>query len=1128
MNKHNNHIKELSAEAMEDINSISASKFSTINAHSKKINSEDLPPLEDLPMGIRKNLDESKFSALSDDEDVGDIIEINVGSDIPEEDIPHFSALDDAPVEPALPPFMNASVPNAQDPFSDPAFLAAQTAKPTFYQQGIQQQSPQERPMQQIQQPIELPLDPLPPQEQDLGYVPPGISQPYEQRLDKRDRFHIEKEEIERRTQEIWGNSEPVEQRGSNYATGGIPDSNNDAQIHTHITNSPIEPIAKPSFSLAPESSKATVAPAANAGPSTLINGYKYDLQNKSQAEVRQGLDRIIQKTSQNMKPHNVERNGGSIVAADMYKGSRYEANAKSKNNQQINTKISGLGLRKAPESTRDPDSLVNTVIMHGTPKQSTPLNFNSRSHGSSVTASQLKNTGKNTKTILSDSKGRIIEDKKPHIPSTVAPHKSNTKAQAIDFSFASKSTNITSTAQESTPVTLTEREPHTPVISLDSMLQPVETAPKEIKSVIKNTKSNVNVNISDFDFDKNAKRSREEQIDELDNLLSSLEDIEASKKEVRPKLFDVPDLFESTKELPKEQGPLKIKPDFYTTSDNKPTILDINPLENPPSVNNKVDDKNLDVELPELTSDKNQQSSESLSELQELGHALRSITDSLSAAQKSQQDSNETTSSGVVAPIDAFSNLVASADERFSTGGETTTNTTTATTTNNAAVDEPSAAAQDNEELSVSAYIAQAQSALMQCSYLGHSGLDLGTIERFNLGYDGSYQIEDGSWWQALIVPLSEHSFVAYNGDTLLTSTTGEPERRYVCQCDCLNLQLLNGQELEDPIFICAYELDALALESLGVQALSLGSPYNVMTVLNCLQNLCNSRDLRQIFKAPCYLCLPSNALWQGALDALMAAFNTLQLEAHPLDLTNSCPTIYQALALNKKSLLKQLLSIQDHYSAKPTPFTIASSMPPSSAGLVLNLESLVKLELAPTLYALSASSIELSRLVMASLVMSKFSPLVYAGSTMQWQMLCSLLGGNHEFSPQKNSPFLQLVGYKAKFLSMPWEMSLAKIDEHIVQGLQAQKNSSEGSCAFMIDTFGYDNSLCTSLAPRFAQLAMEFNTPIVAWCSQEQKTIFSGNAFQSIEMSQGSPNQIIFKTVDSACVQHMFTTAN
>lgn len=1091
---------------------------------------------------------------------------------------------------------------NISDPFSDPAFLAAQTAKPSFYQDQKPARSYQRH------------------EDHDLGYISPGKHNKnhYGTEHNEAESFVFNKEEVERRTQEIWGHNNPE-------ANQFDPS----AQLSTeHTTVVEHDPTPVKELNADYQNNEQPVRLLNPEAPSTLINGYIYDLQNKSQSEVRSGLDRIIQKTSQAMIANQDARahsHDGSILASDMFKGSRYEHNISEFNrNHQVNTKISGLVAKynasknnskpnnmgssnQAPQlrSNHSPNNQgdVSTVISQSSNIPASPSYY--ESNQIPQTAYYAGKGSKNYKTIMSDSNNRLVSADNFGRTSLVTNDKES--SSVIDFSFGSKQREPSSvTANSHTQITKFGDERHanqaqaiSPTVNLDSMLMPAAATPPS-SSDSKGTKS-TNVDMSSFNFDldkgaanltastlsqvayplddnnndhKNVKAASSNNSHDLDILLPSLDDdLQDQLNPPRCKLFDAPDLFESSQDnIKKDDGPIKIKPDFYTTSNNKPAIVDINPLENPNEISTKVDHKNLDMELPELKDDKSLHSFESLSGLKDLGQALRSLADSLQPHQSNEDiDFNPlseplpsdpkfkiSTEAYDTPPIDAFSSLMASADERF--GNNKTLNKEAKVEqvkdkqpepqiVNPAPVETKSSIARDSsvgvatnmspQNVSGS-YLAKAKGMVGQCQYLQHSGLDLATIERFNLGFDPFYHVEENNPnqgympnsinWQALIIPLSQDSFVAYNSANILQNPTGEPERRYVGSNQCFNLQLLNGSVVNKPLFICSNELDALALESLGCHALALGIPYNVMMVLTCLQNLCANQDIKNIIQSQCYLCLPNNDQnWYAAQQALVSAFQTLQLPLSCTDLTCSCPSIYQALIFNKTQLLSNVMAIQGSYSLPKehnATINIAPSALTNTKGLVLSLESLAKLEISNTLYALSSSSIALSRLVLASLIENKFRPLVYAGSTMQWQMLCSLLSSQQGLVQIVNSPLKQLLGYKAKFLEMPWEMNVIKIDEVIRAGLQAQANSQEGAAAFMIDTSGYDQSLCTSLAPRFAQLAMEFNTPIVVWCTQEQKSIFSGNAFQSIEMAQGSPNEIIFRTIDNACRLHMFST--
>lgn len=1170
-----------------------------------------------------------------------------------------------------------------KDPFSDPAFLAAQTAKPSFYQeQGHKRMNHHN-------------------ETNELGYVSPGIHSRTitEPNPALEESFIVDKEDVERRTKEIWGDRNNLEAYKHHQPQHTITTTPQDAmasQPNAQMANTQMPamaPVAANTNNLEPtagdgEQPLRLLNPDA---PSTLINGYVYDLQNKSQAEVRSGLDRIIQKTSQAMIANQEARahsNDGTILASDMFKGSRHEHNiAQFNRNHQVNTKISGLvasynaAKNKQAQAQASAGTIPNAsaqtnaapVLHHSTPNTdiSTVISQGSNNvvekkpdASRQVPQSAFAGRGsKNYNTIMSDSHNRLVSTDN-YGRNSQGNHKVDSNSN-IDFSFGVNNSKLREpssvTANAHTQITKFSDGQSTqgqdvessnaikpttttnigPTVNIDSILMPASSSVEshhsnnELSSESKAT----NVDLSSFNFDidkgvsnfssssvsqvatplehnKNLKDEIKKASYELDSLLPSLDDeLQDNNSMPRCKLFDAPDLFESSQDnIKDEAGPLKIKPDFYTTSNDKPAIVDINPLETNSEIATKVDHKNLDMELPELKDDKSLHTFESLSGLKDLGQALRSLADSLQPPHsednidfnplsapveknpefKISKEQNDNTT------IDAFSSLMASADERFGKGSKKDNEAKIAPqsqsmersqpTQGNLGIPAPAAQAapamdalaapapaqaaaaaaaaaapqgqafitpdgntntfinqaQGSQDLAMgqstmlSAYLMKAKSQVGQCQYLQHSGLDGATIERFNLGFDAFYRVDEPNInanympqafnWQALIVPLNEDSFVAYNSDTILQNTTGEPERRYVGQGQCFNLNLLNGSPINKPLFICANELDALALESLGCKALALGIPYNVMSVLTCLQNLCSTKNIKDIMLAPCYLCLPNNnQMWQRAQEALVSAFQTLQLPLNVEDLTCSCPSIHQALVFNKTALLSKLMVLQasaQESMQSHAALNIAPSSLSNTNGLVLSLENLAKLELSNTLYALSSSSISLSRLVLASLIENKFSPLVYVGSNMQLQMLCSLLSNQQGLVPIANTPLVQLTGYKAKFLPMPWEMNLTKIDEAIRAGLQAQQMSSEGVAPFMIDTFGYDQTLCTSLAPRFAQLAMEFNTPFVVWCTQEQKNIFSGNAFQSIEMAQGSPNEIIFRTIDNACRLHMFST--
>ncbi len=919
------------------------------------------------------------------------------------------------------------------DPFSDPAFLAAQTAKPSFYQeQGHKRMNHHN-------------------ETNELGYVSPGIHSRTitEPNPALEESFIVDKEDVERRTKEIWGDRNNLEAYKHHQPQHTITTTPQDAmasQPNAQMANTQMPamaPVAANTNNLEPtagdgeqplrllnpdapstlingyvydlqnksqaevrsgldriiqKTSQAMIANqearAHSNDPSTLINGYVYDLQNKSQAEVRSGLDRIIQKTSQAMIANQEARahsNDGTILASDMFKGSRHEHNiAQFNRNHQVNTKISGLVasynaaknkqaqaqasagtipnasaqtnaapvlhhstpntdistvisqgsnnvVEKKPDASRQvPQSAfagsqtnAAPVLHHSTPNTdiSTVISQGSNNvvekkpdASRQVPQSAFAGRGsKNYNTIMSDSHNRLVSTDN-YGRNSQGNHKVDSNSN-IDFSFGVNNSKLREpssvTANAHTQITKFSDGQSTqgqdvessnaikpttttnigPTVNIDSILMPASSTVEshhsnnELSSESKAT----NVDLSSFNFDidkgvsnfssssvsqvatplehnKNLKDEIKKASYELDSLLPSLDDeLQDNNSMPRCKLFDAPDLFESSQDnIKDEAGPLKIKPDFYTTSNDKPAIVDINPLETNSEIATKVDHKNLDMELPELKDDKSLHTFESLSGLKDLGQALRSLADSLQPPHsednidfnplsapveknpefKISKEQNDNTT------IDAFSSLMASADERFGKGSKKDNEAKIAPqsqsmersqpTQGNLGIPAPAAQAapaapataeapaapamdavaapapaqpaqaaaaaaapqgqafitpdgntntfinqaQGSQDLAMgqstmlSAYLMKAKSQVGQCQYLQHSGLDGATIERFNLGFDAFYRVDEANInanympqafnWQALIVPLNEDSFVAYNSDTILQNTTG------------------------------------------------------------------------------------------------------------------------------------------------------------------------------------------------------------------------------------------------------------------------------------------------------------------------------------------------------------------
>ena len=598
---------------------------------------------------------------------------------------------------------------------------------------------------------------------------------------------------------------------------------------------------------------------------------------------------------------------------------------------------------------------------------------------------------------------------------------------------------------------------------------------------------------------------------------------------------------------------PKKVKPEFFAAEEAETKILEVNPLEERPhSSAPELAPLSHDLDLPdvakldEIDSDFEDDLESSENPLASSGHKDPGFTLSeddleLEAPPKS---------------VDAFSTLTATANARHPQAGLKAPGTPFApapTPKSTPALSAPSVSApavpapnlqapapavptaaapavhggdvvlvpQSAAVLptqlkgTLSHYLQRCKDAVGACGYFAAQGLSASLIERYSLGFDPSYRVESTftpgsmeSWqpqlWQAAIIPLNEDSYVALDINSV---DPLHPDKRYVGQERCFNLNILS--EVSGPLLVCASELDALALLSLNVPAIALGAPQHTGVLLDALLN-------SEVSASHLYLSLPQEPGWNEVRDFLLRELSSRQIAVHALDLTYPYGSIAQALSQDPQSLnqkLNQLTQISD--------VTLQTALTPQTLSpnhLVLSLEALARLELSPMMYAISSPAVALSRLVLASLIENKQNAILYAGSKMQWQMICSLLTFNlTQYGP--------MAGYQARLLELPVEQSAAMLEATLNHGLVAARLSGMAP-TLMVDTFAFDHSMCSQLSPRLAQLATEFQVPVVVWCSFEQQSIFEGNALQTLAINQGNDNELIFTTLDSSCRLHSFST--
>ena len=423
-----------------------------------------------------------------------------------------------------------------------------------------------------------------------------------------------------------------------------------------------------------------------------------------------------------------------------------------------------------------------------------------------------------------------------------------------------------------------------------------------------------------------------------------------------------------------------------------------------------------------------------------------------------------------------------------------------------------------------LSHYLQRCKDAVSACPYFTQLGLSGTLIEHYSLGFDPSYRVESDNFtlgpgaspwqpqlWQAAIIPLNEDSYVAYN---LASADPWHPDKRYVGQERCFNLSAVCADfgAVNGPLFVCSGELDALTLLGLNMRALAVGAPQHagflLGSLLQCDLSACHL-----------YLSLPQEPGWVEVKDFLLRELSARGVQVHALDLNYPYATITQAQQQDPQGLATKLTHL-----AQISDVTLQTAQSPNLQpnNLVLNLETLARLELSPMMYAISSPAVALSRLVLASLIENKQNAILYAGSKMQWQMICSLL----TFNLAQYDAAAYGAGYQARFLELPLAQNAGMLEATLNHGLMAARLSGMARPTLMVDTFAFDHTMCAQLSPRLAQLATEFQVPVVVWCSFEQQSIFEGNALQTLAINQGNDNELIFTTLDSSCRLHSFST--
>lgn len=144
--------------------------------------------------------------------------------------------------------------------------------------------------------------------------------------------------------------------------------------------------------------------------------------------------------------------------------------------------------------------------------------------------------------------------------------------------------------------------------------------------------------------------------------------------------------------------------------------------------------------------------------------------------------------------------------------------------------------------EADYTAYFAQCHSRLSETDYPQKRGLSASTLDRFNIGFDGSWKhpkvVAEGKNPPAtprMIIPTSASSYLARDTREDMPDNQRQYSKSKVGKVHIFNLEALD--DTERPIFIVEGEIDALSIIEVGGSALALGSVSNAERLLKELE---------------------------------------------------------------------------------------------------------------------------------------------------------------------------------------------------------------------------------------------------------------------------------------------------
>lgn len=391
------------------------------------------------------------------------------------------------------------------------------------------------------------------------------------------------------------------------------------------------------------------------------------------------------------------------------------------------------------------------------------------------------------------------------------------------------------------------------------------------------------------------------------------------------------------------------------------------------------------------------------------------------------------------------------------------------------------------NETINVvEQYLDKCHANVANTNYFINHGISAEVINRFKLGFDNHYQrgtnAYDGSTntWEAIIIPYSKDSFYVGN-----TNEEDFDKCRRKGDWQIFNINALD--DINNPTFIVKNELDALSLETLGFNAISIGTDLNIQKLINVLE----TKDLSQ---NTIYLNFDRTIENNPDFSLLLSILKEKAKSAQRIDIAFPWENINDALIQARNTLYDRLLNLDKLLNLN------IHEVNSTYAGvkLIESTENLFNLDLSNGLYSLIGNTI-LLRSTISELARTIKTNCYYVGTEIQWELLCSCI---------------KIYNNEKSFIKL---LEINNIAQDLENALLSLHLKCEYKAKLIIDLTLYTKEECRNIMMFLHSLFKKYNTTILILGSQDNIDIISNYCIQTIETHLVNDKEQIFKSLNN-----------